>query len=40
MEMIKYIKDKIRIWWKKHIADYPPKEIEDIEFSEKFRKKQ
>jgi len=32
-KLIKYIK----IWWRKHIADVCPPELEDDEFSEKYR---
>ena len=28
----------IKKWWKRHIADYVPKDLEDYEFSEKWRK--
>lgn len=27
----------LRLWWKKHIADVCPPELEDEEFSEKYR---
>jgi len=27
----------MRYWWKKHIADVCPPELEDEEFSEKYR---
>lgn len=33
-----YIYFKLKMWVKKHIIDYVPKEIEDQEFSEKWRK--
>jgi hypothetical protein len=36
--MLKKIKLKLKNWWRKHIIDVCPPELEDIEFSEKFRK--
>jgi hypothetical protein len=27
----------LRVWWKKHIVDVCPPELEDEEFSEKYR---
>lgn len=36
--MIKKFKIRFKKWWKKHIIDYCPPELEDIEFSDKFRK--
>lgn len=35
--MIKKIKSYIKNWWKKHIVDYCPPDIEDDEFSNKYR---
>jgi len=35
--MMKKIKEKIISWWKRHIIDYCPPELEDEEFSEKYR---
>lgn len=36
---MKKILNRIKSWWKRNIIDYVPKEIEDIEFSEKYRRK-
>ena len=36
--MISKIIISIKSWWKKHIIDYVPKDLEDYEFSEKWRK--
>jgi len=36
--MLKKIKFKLKSWWRKHIIDVCPPELEDTEFSEKFRK--
>lgn len=35
--MIKKIKLYIISWWKRHIVDVCPTELEDEEFSEKYR---
>jgi hypothetical protein len=35
--MIKKIKSYIKNWWKKYIVDYCPPDIEDDEFSNKYR---
>jgi hypothetical protein len=35
--IIKKIKDNISSWWRRNIVDYCPPELEDEEFSEKYR---
>lgn len=35
--MIKRIVKSINVWWKKHIIDECPKELEEYEFSDKNR---
>jgi hypothetical protein len=37
MEMVNKIKLFIRNWWSKHIIDKCPPELEDEEFSDKYR---
>jgi hypothetical protein len=37
MGMVNKIKLYIRNWWVKHIIDYCPPELEDEEFSDKYR---
>ena len=34
---MKKILNFIKTWWKKHIVDYCPPELEDDEFSNKYR---
>lgn len=36
--MMKFIIQKIKSWWKKHIIDEVPEHLADDEFSEKWRK--
>lgn len=35
--MLKVIYNYIKKWWRKHIVDYCPPELEDDEFSNKYR---
>jgi len=35
--MLKLYITYLKLWWRKHIIDVCPPELEDIEFSEKFR---
>ncbi len=35
--IIKKIKDHISLWWRRNIVDNCPPELEDEEFSEKYR---
>lgn len=35
--MKKNIINYIKLWWKRHIVDECPKELEEVEFSNKYR---
>ena len=38
LKMIKRIKEWVKSWWKRNIVDGCPPELEEYEFSDKYRK--
>ena len=38
LKMIKRIKEWVKSWWKRNIVDDCPPELEEYEFSDKYRK--